>query len=541
MLVNGNVIKAQYKEQLISQYKHNPYIEALPEIYDISKAASRISRKPLFDSHERNLPDHHRIHAVWSLADYIKPMPRHIQLENSISIALRQGYKARNPLNTEWKRQMVESFENLDWTSDEYQPRIRSTASGFALMGLSGVGKSTAVESVLGLYPQVIKHKEYNGAVLNHQTQIVWMKLNCPYNGSLKGLCLDFFKNLDELTGETYYKKFNKKHINVDTLVVEMGHLANIFGLGVLVIDEIQFLSQAVKGGSKAMMNFFIKLINSIGLPVILVGTPASLFLFDDLATARRNEGFGTDLWLNYPKNEIWDDFVRGIWKYQWTKEENPLTPAIEKAIYDCTQGIPDFAIKLYMLTQWQVIGEENEKISASLIRDVAGKKFRLAKPILNAIKNGQAEKLMRYKDIPTPDMKKNFKETVQNTNLKQDKETSSEESPVLKIAKLLIQAGISNVKIVKECAELAVAKMSSSQDFKEAVRYAMQEAWNMEEIYKDVSQKESWTMEEIYDDVSQKETEVKEKPITKKARLSSEEMSETLKKEKEKKDFLVL
>ncbi len=43
--------------------------------------------------------------------------------------------------------------------------------------------------------------------------------------------------------------------------------------IGVLVIDEIQRLSQARSGGAERMLNFFVQLINTIGVPVVLIGT----------------------------------------------------------------------------------------------------------------------------------------------------------------------------------------------------------------------------------------------------------------------------
>lgn len=483
-VMKGHTIQeANYKTQTISAYKHNPYIEALPDIYDIDSAAVRIRRLPSYDPKERLLPDTHRIHSVWSLSDYIKPMPRHITLENSISIAIRQGYKSRNPLKAEWVRQMREAFDQLDWMSDDYEPLIRSTASGFALLGLSGVGKSTAIESVLGLYPQVIQHKEFNGVTFP-QKQVVWLKLECPYNGSIKGLCLDFFRKLDEAADTNYFKKFNKRQISIDSLVIEMGLVANAYGLGILVIDEIQRLSEAKSGGAKSMMNFFVRLINHIGLPVVLVGTPKSTFLFDDLALARRNEGFGTDLWLNYPKDEVWDNFIRSLWKYQWTNVESPLDPTIEKAIYDCTQGIPDFAVKLYMLVQWKLIGEGNEKITSGIIRKIAKDYFKLAQPILNAIKNRDTKKLMSFNDIPHLEMKKQFEEAIEKNKLRNNvslKRESEDETPVFKIAKLLIQSGIEDIGIAKECAIKAAALIKSEKDFKEAVHFALKEALHME------------------------------------------------------------
>lgn len=53
-----------------------------------------------------------------------------------------------------------------------------------------------------------------------------------------------------------------------------MSQIANVHAIGVLVIDEIQHLSMSRSGGVEKMLNFFVTLVNVIGLPVVMVGTP---------------------------------------------------------------------------------------------------------------------------------------------------------------------------------------------------------------------------------------------------------------------------
>lgn len=67
----------------------------------------------------------------------------------------------RNPLQkqhvqvlNELHHQLVER-NNLSLPAD-----IRATASSFTLMGFSGIGKSTAIERILSLYPQLIIHRD---------------------------------------------------------------------------------------------------------------------------------------------------------------------------------------------------------------------------------------------------------------------------------------------------------------------------------------------------------------------------------------------
>ena len=73
-----------------------------------------------------------------------------------------------------------------------------------------------------------------------------------------------------------------------------MKQLAATYFVGVLVIDELQHLKRAKTGGKDNMLNFFVNLINSIGIPVVFVGTNSMVTLFEDvLRNARRACGQG--------------------------------------------------------------------------------------------------------------------------------------------------------------------------------------------------------------------------------------------------------
>ena len=69
-----------------------------------------------------------------------------------------------------------------------------------SIIGISGIGKTTAIERLLLMYPQVIKHFEYKGECFT-RTQIVWLKIDCPYDGNLSTLCKSFFKAIDDILG----------------------------------------------------------------------------------------------------------------------------------------------------------------------------------------------------------------------------------------------------------------------------------------------------------------------------------------------------
>jgi len=73
-----------------------------------------------------------------------------------------------------------------------------------------------------------------------------------------------------------------------------------------------------------------VNLVNTIGVPVILVGTPRALsFLQKEFQQAKRACGQGDALWEHMENDNEWRRFVKAIWKYQYTKNNVELTDQI--------------------------------------------------------------------------------------------------------------------------------------------------------------------------------------------------------------------
>jgi hypothetical protein len=402
----GRQEEASYSEQEIPDYRDNPFIEALPSIFEEEDVALQIRKYPGYDERQRKLGRQTRLHLVQQISDYVEPLPSHFLVEQRLSRLIRHGYKARNPFSPAVMRQFHIGFkEVLEGGVDSTGTNIagvRSTAAGFAILGVSGQGKTTAIESSLLLYPQVIHHSTYKGQPFIRK-QIVWLKLNCPFDGSLKGLCFNFMQSIDSILGTNYYRKFATKGTSVDMLIPILAHIATLHGLGVLVIDEIQFLSFLKSGGAEKMLNYFTQLINTIGVPVVLVGTfKAMKLLSGSFSQARRSTGQGDLIMDRLSKGEEWDFFLGALWKYQWTSTETNLKPHLNKKMYELSQGIVDIAVKLYMLAQWQAIedGNDNEKITGALLEAVAKQHMQLVQPMLKVLRSKDPQALELIDDL---------------------------------------------------------------------------------------------------------------------------------------------
>jgi len=456
---------AEYLPQVIEEYKENPFIEALPPIYSAAKAADLLTVEPGYHEAEREMDALYRFHCIQRLSRYFQPLDTHIDIEQRVSRSIRQSYVDRNP---------VIVFDKNDYRS------IRITAAGFTVIGMSGVGKTTAMERVLSLYPQCIIHTRYANKPF-YVKQLVWMKLDCPYDGSIKGLCLNFFKEMDRILGSEYSKIFPSSRNTVDAMLVKMSTLASTHGLGLLVIDEIQHLSQAKSGGSEKMLNFFVTLVNTIGVPVVLIGTTKAMpILQSEFRQARRGSGQGDLFWERMPNDLSWEIMLQSMWKYQWTKTICPLTKELKDTLYDESQGIMDLAIKLYAIAQTKAIADGTEAVTPKLIRDVAVEKLRLVKPMLDALRSGNMKKIMQYEDIRPISIEDYI--AVQAARIPTGETSpraisSLEEQAVLKLLEMDIPA-----KTARQCVKKALSGVKSGQPLSKLVQKAFKLALNIME-----------------------------------------------------------
>jgi hypothetical protein len=391
-------------EQLSSlpEYDDNPFIAKLPPILSPKEAWKALNDPPRFDAGERQLPAHIRLHCVRRLGNYFYPLQRHLDLQAEFDLMLRSGYLSRNPLTTDYVSRLRLGHERLvsrDFTISRGD--VRSSADSFSLIGCSGVGKSKTIERILELYPKVIGHDEPFRV-----DQVVWCKLDCPYMGSPKQLCRSFFADIDTKLGSTYSRTYGGRDKTVDQLMLFMSQIANVHGLGVLILDEIQHLVEAKGAAGRELMNFLVTLVNTIGVPVIFIGTLAATSLLQEsFRQARRADGSGSAVWHQLPRGSTWNSFVQDLWKYQWTRDTTPLTPEIMDVLYDESQGIVDIVIKLFMMCQYRAIrlGDslgKPEELTVKLIRQVASEKFKIIKPMIQALRANDIQALAKYDDI---------------------------------------------------------------------------------------------------------------------------------------------
>ena len=400
-MIEHQAIYTEQPEPFV-EYKGNPLIEALPPILeDSSEVIDMLTSKIEHHDRERQYEPRYRMHFVLRLFRYFQPLEQHIDIEQRFSLCIRQGYLHRSPISPDYAMALADGHKAIKSGSYVLPVAYNPTGSGFAIIGLSGVGKTSAVTRILHLYPQVIVHSRYHDTPLVLK-QIVWLKLECPHDGSVKGLCTEFFGAVDRAAGTDYFELYAKRATTINLMVQRMEQIARLHCVGVLVIDEIQHLRLAKGGGSERMLNFLVTLVNKIGIPVVLIGTtPAMEILQSEFRQARRSSGILGDLLWDRMKNDAsWDIFVSSMWKNQWTRQAVPISDEFKAALYHESQGIVDIAVKLYAMAQMRAIGMQTDIIAPDDFRIVASEKLGLIKPALDALRSGDKKRIAAIGDI---------------------------------------------------------------------------------------------------------------------------------------------
>jgi hypothetical protein len=391
-ILRGREEKASYLHQELSIYRGNPLTEATPGPWTSEQVIKALGYYPDYSAEECDLPNHLRVHLLDTINDLFIPQGTHLDIEIKISRVLRAGLRRRNPLTSGYWRdegKRIEALKAAIKSGALERPPHQARAKGFAIIGIGGVGKSTTVEKILLQYLQVIVHTRYKDVdlILKH---LVWLKLDCPLDGSPKGFCLNFFHAVDSILGTNYYGRYAKRNRTLDDLLPDLARVASLHCLGLFVIDEIENLSQAKSGGAAKLINFLVHLENAIGVPFLLIGTPDAIpILSGTFRLARRASEQGNVYWKRMPKlaekekpddtdkaSTLWEQFIRKLFVYQYVKKRYSLNPDLAKdkvsdALWEASQGIPALVITIFILSQQRAITTGKEEITPNIIKSV--------------------------------------------------------------------------------------------------------------------------------------------------------------------------
>ena len=442
------IIQAQYTPSALKIFAGNPLIEALPNYLDYNpiEISKLLSKKPdaLFDPLDSKI---HRANWLMSLnRTLFISLTRHVQLQQLLDLMLRQSYMQRNPTFDDeyyanaYKKQkeaeaIGEKLATVDYGFHEVDPL------SVAVIGLSGIGKSTAVGRIFNLYPQVIRHTQSSNCHMQFD-QVVFLKVECPHAGSVKTLCNNIIEELGRLTNNNYKSIYVKSsRVTLDELKELISHLLAIHKVGILAIDEIQNIT-SVRKSRDELCNFIVSIANGLGVSLLFIGTRKILqFMQRGLRLARRFGSCGTFDWGRMEHESTdWRKFSIELWKYNVLNNEPAQMPKdIDNALYEYSQGITDILVKLFILSQIRALVANQERLNENIIKKVFDEHFNTVKPIIKALRDNDEVKLRYYEDVYISDEEfDNIVKTMTN-ELKEPSNFNAEEDTIVNLKKLVI------------------------------------------------------------------------------------------------------
>lgn len=268
-------------------------------------------------------------------------------------------------------------------------------ADSFTIIGCGGIGKSATV----GKVSQLIMDKRI---ILDENLNevIPILSVQCPFDSSVKSLLLSILKEVDDVVCSDYYEKALKVRATTDTLISMVSKIA-LNHIGLLIVDEIQNVVNSKNG--RQLVGMLTQLINSSGISICMVGTPACEPFFEqELHLARRTLG------LKYAPMEYDERFIyfcRVLWSYQYVKNESEITNSIVHWLYEHSSGIASAVVSLIHDAQEIAIINGTEELNLENLNKAYKNRLAMLHPYLEPSvtkkkQNSTKKKTVTYTEI---------------------------------------------------------------------------------------------------------------------------------------------
>jgi hypothetical protein len=375
---------AVYRPLTVAGLAGNPLAEAIPLRLSMEEFWEKVSDEISVPENINNIPDEDKeLHAM-DIMNSVSPTSLYYDVYCDLLNLLRMGYRNRNPLCEEWKKKQ-------HILATQPQKKVKTTGGAISFFGLSGMGKTTLVDSALSQIDQVITHSKDGRYELEYK-QIVYLKCDIAGSDDPKEVCLKVLAEIDKITGENVSAEYRRKKHTTKNCIHKLVTRCSTLNIGMLIFDEVQNIELSKPSARKQLFSLFHKLNNESKIPVVSIGTSKASEIFQDEFTNVRRLGQPVEFFNYSPNDDDWMLLVDYAWDYQLIKKPLPLSPEIEDQIYQLTWGIPYCLFYLMEQANIQAIRKGIDSIDIKFLKDIYETKFKFMQPALMALRSGNTD-----------------------------------------------------------------------------------------------------------------------------------------------------
>lgn len=299
------------------------FSEMLPKMLFGDELRQRLTCLPTYDPSIKDMDEGTRLLKLMDLYKIFIPNDMAIEIYHKLYMMTSMSLVQKGTINS-----IKQMNANHKWTHGGEFHGIASGATSATIIGNSGIGKTSCIQSSVELIGGIIETKN------PYHKIIPIIIVSTPFDCNYKGLLCQILISIDEVIGTNYYEKSQKSAMNAQQTLGLVCQLCHLY-IGTLIIDEIQFLVEHKSG--KQLYRMILQLINASCINVLLVGTNECVDFFKQAPQmARRSLG------LQYGPMEYDKDFhnlCEILWSYQYTKNASTLSEGLIAWLYEHTNG----------------------------------------------------------------------------------------------------------------------------------------------------------------------------------------------------------
>lgn len=184
---------------------------SMPEMLTGNKLKSALEQRPYYDEdviYESIATRLSRLSDIYGL--YI-PSQMSVEIYNKLYLALMHSIQKKNT-----KQAIIQQNENRKAILGREHNGIIGGSDSFTIIGVSGIGKSSAIERAIRLISE-------NEVIYMSETVVIpFVTVQCPFDSSVKGLLLEILRQVDDDIGSHYYNNAVRARATTDMLNTEV-------------------------------------------------------------------------------------------------------------------------------------------------------------------------------------------------------------------------------------------------------------------------------------------------------------------------------